>query len=110
PLSAVVLILGFGALVAAALPIMVGVFAITCTFGLIYVFGGFHPMSAFVLNIASMVGLGVGIDYSLLIVTRFREELNGGRDSLNAAKRTLATAGRAVVTSGLTVIVGFAAL
>src|SRR5439155_950045 len=68
------------------------------------------PMSVFVLNITTMVGLGVGIDYSLLIVTRFREELNRGLSSADAAIRTVETAGSAVVTSGLTVVVGFAAL
>src|SRR5205807_10272423 len=57
-----------------------------------------------------MVGLGVGIDYSLLIVTRFREELNRGLSPLDAAVRTIQTAGSAVVTSGVTVVVGFAAL
>src|SRR5256714_796719 len=67
-------------------------------------------MSVFVLNITTMVGLGVGIDYSLLIVTRFREELNRGLSPVDAAIRTLETAGSAVVTSGLTVVVGFAAL
>jgi len=67
-------------------------------------------MSVFVLNITTMVGLGVGIDYSLLIVTRFREELNRGLSPADAAVRTIQTAGSAVVTSGLTVVVGFAAL
>jgi RND superfamily putative drug exporter len=67
-------------------------------------------MSVFVLNIVSMIGLGVGIDYSLLMVTRFREELNRGLGARDAATRTIVTAGRAVVTSGLTVVVGFAAL
>src|SRR5256884_2053054 len=67
-------------------------------------------MSVFVLNITTMVGLGVGIDYSLLIVTRFREELNRGLSPLDAAVRTIQTAGSAVVTSGVTVVVGFAAL
>jgi len=64
----------------------------------------------FVLNITTMVGLGVGIDYSLLVVTRFREELNRGLSPTDAAIRTIQTAGSAVVTSGLTVVVGFAAL
>src|SRR5207249_3355511 len=68
------------------------------------------PMSVFVLNITTMVGLGVGIDYSLLIVTRFREELNRGLSPVDAAVRTIETAGSAVVTSGITVVVGFAAL
>src|SRR3989454_4444571 len=67
-------------------------------------------MSVFVLNITTMVGLGVGIDYSLLIVTRFREELNRGLSPVDAAVRTIETAGSAVITSGLTVVVGFAAL
>src|SRR2546430_4416587 len=67
-------------------------------------------MWVLVLNITTRVGLGVGIDYSLLIVTRFREELNRGLSSVDAAIRTVETAGSAVVTSGLTVVVGFAAL
>lgn len=110
PLAAVVLVLAFGALVAALLPLVVGVIAITCSFALVYLAAAFHPMSVFVLNIVSMIGLGVGIDYSLLMVTRFREELNRGLGARDAAARTIATAGRAVITSGLTVVVGFAAL
>ena len=57
-------------------------------------------MSVFVLNLTTMIGLGVGIDYSLLIVTRFREELKRGLRRHEAARRTLATAGSAVITSG----------
>jgi putative drug exporter of the RND superfamily len=110
PLTAVVLVLGSGALVAAALPIVVGLFAITAAFGLIRVVAAFHPMSVFVLNIVSMIGLGVGIDYSLLMVNRFREELKAGWDPPSAAARTICTAGWAAVTSGLTVALGFAAL
>src|SRR2546430_4324498 len=67
-------------------------------------------MSVFVLNITTMVGLGVGIDYSLLSVTRFREELNRGLSPVDAAVRTIEPAGSAVITSGITVVVGFAAL
>jgi RND superfamily putative drug exporter len=110
PTSAIILVLAFGALVAAVLPLVVGVFAITCALALVHVAAAFHPMSVFVLTIVSMVGLAVGIDYSLLIVTRFREELNRGRGARAAAARTISTAGRAVVTSGLTVAVGFASL
>ncbi|HXV87432.1 MAG TPA: MMPL family transporter [Gemmatimonadales bacterium] len=110
PLAGVVLILAFGALVAAVLPLVVGVFAITCALAMVYVAALVHPMSVFVLNLISMIGLGVGIDYSLLVVTRFREELNRGQPVREAAVRTIATAGRAVVTSGLTVVVGFAGL
>jgi RND superfamily putative drug exporter len=110
PLTLVVLVLAFGALVAATLPIIVGILAMTIALGVVAVAAQFQPMSVFVLNITTMVGLGVGIDYSLLIVTRFREELNRGLAPLDAAVRTIQTAGTAVVTSGLTVVVGFGAL
>ena len=110
PLTLAVLIVAFGALVAAALPVLVGVLAITIALGLVTIAARYTPMSVFVLNITTMVGLGVGIDYSLLIVTRFREELNRGLSAADAAIRTVETAGSAVVTSGLTVVVGFAAL
>lgn len=110
PFTAVVLILAFGALVAAVFPLVIGMAAITCALALVEIAAGYHPMTVFVLPIVSMVGLGVGIDYSLLIVTRFREELNRGRSARESAERAVATAGRAVLTSGLTVVVGFASL
>jgi RND superfamily putative drug exporter len=110
PLMLAWLVLAFGALVAATLPMVVGVFAITCSFALVHVVARVHPMSVFVLNIISMVGLGVGVDYSLLMVTRFREEMNHGFGRLEAAVRAVMTAGVAVITSGATVVVGFAAL
>ena len=110
PLTLAVLVLAFGALVAALLPVAVGVLAITIALGLVTVAAQFQPMSVFVLNIATMVGLGVGIDYSLLVVTRFREELNRGLSPTDAAARTIETAGEAVITSGMTVVLGFAAL
>ena len=110
PLTLVVLIVAFGALVAAMVPIVVGVLAITIALGLVTIAAKYLPMSVFVLNITTMVGLGVGIDYSLLVVTRFREELNRGLSPVDAAVRTVETAGSAVITSGLTVVVGFAAL
>ena len=110
PLTLGVLIIAFGALVAAALPVIVGMLAITIALGLVTIAAHYTPMSVFVLNITTMVGLGVGIDYSLLIVTRFREELNRGLAPTDAAIRTVETAGSAVMTSGLTVVVGFAAL
>ncbi|HKC42087.1 MAG TPA: MMPL family transporter [Gemmatimonadales bacterium] len=110
PLTLAVLVLAFGALVAATLPIIVGVLAITIALGIVAVAAQFQTMSVFVLNITTMVGLGVGIDYSLLIVTRFREELNRGLSPVDAAIRTIQTAGSAVVTSGMTVVVGFGAL
>jgi RND superfamily putative drug exporter len=110
PLTLLVLVLAFGAIVAAMLPITVGLLAITIALGVVAAAARFTTMSVFVLNITTMVGLGVGIDYSLLVVTRFREELNRGLTPRDAAIRTIHTAGVAVVTSGLTVVVGFAAL
>lgn len=110
PITLAILILAFGALVAALIPLLVGVMAISITLAAIGVIAHVMPMSVFVLNMISMIGLGVGIDYSLLVVTRFREELNSGLRSSEAAVRTFLTAGRAVMTSGATVVVGFGAL
>ncbi len=110
PITLALLILAFGALVAAVLPIVVGVMAIMITLTVVGILAQFMPMSVFVLNMVSMIGLGVGIDYSLLIVTRFREEMGHGLRPSEAAVRTVVTAGHAVATSGMTVVVGFAAL
>ncbi len=110
PITLVILVLAFGALVAAVLPVIVGVMAIVIALAAVGLLAAVMPMSVFVLNMISMIGLGVGIDYSLLVVTRFREEMNAGLRSRDAAVRTFATAGKAVVTSGATVVVGFAAL
>jgi RND superfamily putative drug exporter len=110
PLTLCVLVLAFGALVAALLPLVVGVLAIAISLAVIGVIAHVTPMSVFVLNMTTMIGLGVGIDYSLLVVTRFREELGRGLRPRQAAVTTMVTAGRAVITSGLTVVVGFGAL
>jgi putative drug exporter of the RND superfamily len=110
PLTAGILLLAFGALVAAILPLVVGFLAIWITLAVVVILSAYTPMSVFVLNMTTMLGLGVGIDYSLLIVTRFREELNRGLRRQAAAARALSTAGVAVLTSGMTVVVGFAAL
>ncbi|HUO53050.1 MAG TPA: MMPL family transporter [Gemmatimonadaceae bacterium] len=114
PVTLIVLVAAFGALVAAALPLAVGFLSIWISLAVIALLARVMPMSVFVMNITTMLGLGVGIDYSLLVVTRFREEL-AARDAspagaAAAAARAAATAGRAVITSGLTVMVGFAAL
>ncbi len=110
PLTMVILVLAFGALLAAVLPLVVGFLAIAVSLTIVGIVARFTPMSIFVLNMTTMIGLGVGIDYSLLVVTRFREELRRGIRRREAAVNTMMTAGTAVVTSGLTVVVGFAAL
>lgn len=110
PITLVILVLAFGALVAALLPLLVGFLAVAISLALIGLLATKTPMSVFVLNLTTMIGLGVGIDYSLLVVTRFREELTKGYRRREAAARTFRTAGMAVLTSGLTVVVGFGAL
>ena len=110
PLTLIILVLAFGALVAAALPLLIGSLTISVSLTIVGLLTRITPMSIFVLSIATMIGLGVGIDYSLLIVTRFREEMSRGSSRRDAAVNTILTAGGAVITSGLTVVVGFGAL
>jgi RND superfamily putative drug exporter len=110
PTTLVLLLLAFGTLVAAMIPIAVGYIAITVTLGLVAIAAMLLPMSIFVLNLTTMIGLGVGIDYSLLVVTRFREELEVTPSRLEAAEETIRTASRTVITSGATVMIGFVAL
>ena len=110
PLTGVILLLVFRSVAAAALPLLVGLVATTVSLALIALIAGVTPISIYVLNMTSMIGLGVGIDYSLLLVTRFREEATRGASAAEAVIRTLRTAGSTVVTSGLTVALGFAAL
>ncbi len=110
PLTLVFLLLAFSTLVAAMIPIVVGFITITVTLGLVAIAATVLPMSIFVLNLSTMIGLGVGIDYSLLVVTRFREELDYAPSRLEAAEETIRTASRTVLTSGATVMIGFVAL
>jgi RND superfamily putative drug exporter len=100
----VVLAIVFGALAAAFLPIALGVVAIVVAMGLTYFVGHWMDLSFTVTNMLSMMGLAVGIDYSLFILTRFREERRRGLNKIDAIAATGATASRAVFVSGLTVI------
>ncbi len=110
PLTLVLLLVAFSTLVGAMIPIAVGYVTITVTLGLVAIAATVLPMSIFVLNLTTMIGLGVGIDYSLLVVTRFREELEHAPSRLEAAEETIRTASRTVITSGATVMIGFIAL
>ncbi|MEB3222041.1 MAG: MMPL family transporter [Candidatus Sericytochromatia bacterium] len=110
PLTAVVLVLAFGSLLAAALPLAVGTVAIVVASGLLVVLAQLTALSTYTQSVASMLGLALGIDYALLMVTRFREALRRGRGVEAAVVETVATAGRAVVISGLTVVIGFGGL
>jgi len=109
PLVLALLLLVFGSAVSATLPLLVGVLAVAAGLAGTVVLGRLTSVSAYANNIVSMVGLGVAIDYSLFVVSRFREELRRG-DGAEALARTLTTTGRAVVFSGVTVGIGLASL
>ncbi len=100
----IVLIVVFGSILAAVLPLVMGMFAIGVSLGLVALVGQLFQFNMFVENIITMIGLAVGIDYSLFIVSRYREERKKGYPKLDAIRRSGATASRAVFFSGLTVV------
>jgi RND superfamily putative drug exporter len=100
----IVLVVVFGSIVAALLPIFMGIFAIAVALGITALVGQLVHFNLFVTNIISMIGLAVGIDYSLFIVSRFREERKKGFEKLEAIGAAGATANRAVFFSGMTVV------
>src|SRR5215212_1700635 len=105
-----------GSVVAAAIPLIVGGAAVIVALAAIFLIASVTPMSIFVLNLATLLGLGLGVDYSLLMTSRFREELAARAADppdirvAGAVEATVATAGRAVFFSGLTVLLGLAGL
>jgi RND superfamily putative drug exporter len=116
PLAALALLLVFGSVVAAALPLVVGGAAVVVALAAIFLVGSATPMSIFVLNLATLLGLGLGVDYSLLMTSRFREEMAAraadppAERVAGAVEATVGTAGRAVFFSGLTVLLGLTGL
>lgn len=110
PGTLVLLVLVFGSAVAAALPLLIGVLAIAGTLLVLSVLGSVTDVSVFALNLTTALGLGLGIDYGLLIVSRFREELAHGYRPRNAAIRTVRTAGHTIVFSAATVCAALATL
>jgi RND superfamily putative drug exporter len=110
PVALVVLLIVFGSLVAALTPLVLAVVAVPVALALIYLIALHNPTSVFVLNIASIIGLGISIDYSLFMVRRFRDELAQGRPTREAVAWTVATSGEAILFSGLTVMIGFLGL
>jgi len=110
PIVAVILLVVFGSLAAAALPLALGFVSVIVTGALIYFLSLEMSTSVFVTNMASMIGIGVAIDYSLFILARYREERAKGRDHDAARSEALATSGLAVTFSGLAVIVSLAGL
>jgi RND superfamily putative drug exporter len=110
PIVLLVLLAVFGSLVAAALPLALGVGSVVVTGAIVFFLSKVYGMSIFVTNMASMLGIGVAVDYSLFILARYREELHLGRSPDDARRVALRTSGMAVSFSGLTVIVALAGL
>jgi len=110
PIAMIILVLVFGTLVAAGLPLLLAGFSILIAIGITAVVGQRFEMSFFVVNMITMMGMAVGIDYSLFVVSRYREELLRGQGKYVAIETAGATASRAVLFSGMTVILALAGL
>ena len=110
PIAALVLILVFSSIIAAGMPLVVAGLAIPTSLAIINLLARQTEMSIYVLNIATMLGLALAIDYSLFITSRFREELAKGRSVEQAVTITLGTAGKAVMFSGIAVAIGLSGL
>ena len=110
PFALAALLLVFGTVVAAAIPLVVGGFGVAAILTAIYLLANVTDLSIFVLNLATMLGLGLAIDYSLFITSRFREELQNHESVDDAVTVTMSTAGRAIFFSGLTVLIGLSGL
>src|SRR5215207_4946604 len=110
PITLVILLLAFGALVAAGLPLLLGLTAVMATMGLIAGVSQFSPASENMSSVVVLVGLAVGVDYSLFYIRREREERRAGRDAESALAAAAATSGRAVLISGFTVMAAMAGM
>jgi len=110
PVTLILLIIIFASVIAAGLPLGVGILTIVGGLAGMYFLNRFTDVSQYALNIVTLIGLGVSIDYSLFVVNRFRDELAKGKSREDAIATTMATAGRAITFSGLTVAVGLSAM
>ena len=110
PLTLLLLLFVFRSLVAAVLPLFVGFIAILGTLLSLFIIGSITDVSIYAINLTTALGLGLAIDYSLFVVSRFREELRAGRTVEEAIVRTVQTAGKTVLISALTVAVSLSAL
>ncbi len=110
PLTLILLLLVFRSVVAATLPLVIGALSVVATFLVLRVLTGFTEVSVFALNLTTAMGLGLAIDYSLFVVSRYREELAAGHPPPGAVVRTVRTAGRTVAFSALTVAASLCAL
>ena len=110
PIALVILVLVFGTIVAAGLPLLVAGLTIPTTLALVYLLAQHLTMSIFVTSVVTMLGLALAIDYSLFMVSRFREELSCGATVEEAVERAVATSGKAVTFSGTAVAIGLSGL
>ena len=110
PLTMLLLLFVFRGVVAASLPLMVGVIAVLGTFLSLFLIGSVTDVSIYAINLTTALGLGLAIDYSLFIVSRFREELRNGKSVELAVVRTVETAGKTILISALTVAASLSAL
>jgi len=110
PFAVLILVAVFASVVAAGMPLLVAGLAIPSTLGLIYFLGRPFELSIYVVNLSTMLGLALAIDYSLFLVSRFREELAHGRSTSQAVERAVATSGKAVAFSGFAVAIGLSGL
>ncbi|WP_186626985.1 MMPL family transporter [Rhodococcus sp. BP22] len=110
PITLVLLIVIFGGVVAAAVPVFVGILSVLSALAILRALTSFTEVSSFSINVASLLGLGLAIDYGLFIVSRYREEMRDGATPTDAAIRTVLTAGRTIVFSGLLLICAFAGM
>ena len=106
----ILLFVAFGSAIAAGLPLLLAIAGIAVGFAALHLGTGVTPLSVWAMNFSMMIGLAVGIDYSLFIVSRYREEREDGRDPLDAVAATMATSGKAVFLSALTVVLSLAAI
>ncbi len=106
----ILLLVAFGSAIAAGLPMMLALAGIAVGFASLHLIGGEMPLSIWSMNFSMMIGLAVGIDYSLFIVSRYREEREDGYDAIDAIANTLSTAGKAVFLSALAVVLSLAAV
>ncbi|MBO3733646.1 MMPL family transporter [Glycomyces niveus] len=110
PILLLIMIVVFGALVAASLPLLIGGMSILGGFAITRVITEFTDVSVFAANVITIIGLGMSIDYSLFVLRRFREELAHGRDKRAAVLNTVATAGRTVMVSGIIIVLSMGGL
>lgn len=110
PIALLVLLLAFGSLVAAGIPLLLAAIGVTVTMGVLSIAASITRFDLFVETVVSMIGLGVGIDYSMFLVTRYREELGRQTNVQEAVAATFATSGKAIFFSGMTVLLSLSGL